>query len=104
MRKHEFSRSDRIKSSWRNIRACEDNRMQFSRNLSKSLGASGTRRNPALLLVALFITALTANAEIGRLDLGARFDESGSQLTFRIYSSRAARIELYLYSRPGGAD
>src|SRR5262249_34903522 len=32
------------------------------------------------------------------------FDTSGTQVTFRVYSSRANRIELYVYAAPTGSD
>jgi glycogen operon protein len=62
-----------------------------------------------LLIAALSLLAFSpwqplARAEINRLHLGSQFDASGSQLTFRVFSSHATRIELYLYSRPTGAD
>jgi isoamylase len=62
----------------------------------------GTTLRLALLL--LLVTEPSAFAQIDRLALGARFDAAPSQLTFRIYSSRATRIELYLYAQPVGAD
>lgn len=57
-----------------------------------------------LLITSLLLSEVVALAQIDRLSLGARFDASGSQVTFRVYSSRATRIELYLYAQPTGAD
>jgi glycogen operon protein len=55
----------------------------------------------ALLLVVTLSSA--AAAAINALNLGARFDEAQAHLTFRVYSSRATRIDLYLYAQPTGA-
>jgi isoamylase len=78
--------------------------MQLSQNPSICLPTGEIFRTLVLLLRALFLTQPSVHAEIDRLHLGAQFDASGSQLTFRVYSSRATRIELFLYSRPTGGD
>jgi glycogen operon protein len=62
------------------------------------------QRQPAALFGFLLLTACLALAQIDRQGLGARFDSTGSQVEFRVYSSRATRIELYLYAQPAGAD
>ncbi|MFJ5967617.1 glycogen debranching protein [Streptomyces sp. NPDC093060] len=36
--------------------------------------------------------------------LGARYDASGANVEFRVYSSRATRIDLYLYATPTGSQ
>ena len=59
---------------------------------------------PVAVFILLLLTALPAFAQIDRQGLGARFDGTGSQVTFRVYSSRATRIELYLYAQPAGPD
>ncbi len=62
---------------------------------------------PRKLLVVLALVLVSdtlALAQIDRLSLGARFDATGSQLTFRVYSSHATRIDLYLYALPTTAD
>jgi glycogen operon protein len=56
------------------------------------------------LLVTLCVPLPHARAEINRLHLGAQFDASGTQVTFRVYSSRASRIEVYMYAAPTGSD
>ena len=61
-------------------------------------------RQSVSLLIFLALSQFLALAQIDRLRLGPRFDASGSQLTFRVYSSRATRIELYLYAQPTGTD
>src|SRR6516225_9378838 len=40
----------------------------------------------------------------GSPPLGARYDVSGQNILFRVYSSRASRIEVCIYDRPTGAD
>jgi glycogen operon protein len=69
-------------------------------------GASARKALQQLVCVLIFLALCGsfALAQIDRLTLGARFDTSGSQLTFRVYSFRATRIELYLYAQPTGAD
>lgn len=66
-------------------------------------------RTAALLLAALFGVALggatpTAQAAINAYDLGARYDATMTNLRFRVYSSRATRIEVWLYSAPTGVQ
>jgi isoamylase len=61
-------------------------------------------RQSFFLLIFLLLSQALALAKIDRLGLGARFDASGSQLTFRVYASRATHIELYLYAQPTGAN
>jgi isoamylase len=41
-----------------------------------------------------------AHAVIDAQHLGARYDPVGSNIVFRVYSSRATRIELHLYAEP----
>ena len=78
--------------------------MHLSRSLTNGRAAPNTLRIAARLLVAFSLWQPCMRAEINRLHLGPQFDAAGSQLTFRVYSSRATRIELYLYARPTGAD
>jgi glycogen operon protein len=47
--------------------------------------------------------AATAYAD-GTPRLGARYDAGGKTVTFRVYSSRATRIEVYLFATPFGED
>src|SRR5215216_5018610 len=59
------------------------------------------RRTFASFIVGLTCLAWTlapADAAIDSQHLGARYDEVGSKIVFRIYSSRASRVELYLYA------
>lgn len=45
-----------------------------------------------------------AQAAIDAQALGARYDAGGGNISFRVYSSRASRIELWLYASPMGAQ
>ncbi len=49
------------------------------------------------------LTAPTASAAINPNKLGASYDSTKANLTFKVYSSRATRVELYLYSAATGA-
>jgi glycogen operon protein len=58
----------------------------------------------ALLTVAgLLFLALPAVAAINAYGLGASYDSTQSNVIFRVYSSRATRIDLYLYASPMGS-
>jgi glycogen operon protein len=50
----------------------------------------------------LFLT-LPAQGAINAFNLGASYDSTRSNVIFRVYSSRATRIEVDLYSSPAGA-
>jgi isoamylase len=59
-----------------------------------------------ILLAALVGCALSGNpasAAINASQLGASYDATKSNVTFKVYSGRATRIELYLYSSATGA-
>lgn len=68
-------------------------------------GNPGTvlQRQYVFLAIFLLLTRALGLAQIDRLKLGARFSDD-RQLTFRVFSSRATRIELCLYGKPFGAD
>jgi glycogen operon protein len=53
-----------------------------------------------LCLTAAFVEP--ARAQINRNTLGARYDATKANIVFRVYSSRATRIELCLYSAATG--
>src|SRR5262249_23578939 len=58
----------------------------------------------ALLLAARFTATLApAHAAIDSQHLGARYDATNSNITFRVYSSRATRVELDLFAVDYGA-
>jgi glycogen operon protein len=61
----------------------------------------------ALMLFALVLSlapASAAHAAINSNNLGARYDASQSNITFRVHSSRATRIEVWIYKTPAGAQ
>ncbi len=60
----------------------------------------------ALLVPALpaVLPDQPAYAGIDSQQLGARYDAGGSTITFRVYSSAATRIAVYLYDAPTGAS
>lgn len=69
----------------------------------------GPRPPLALLLAALLaviglaVPTAAANAAIDSRSLGARYDATGSTITFRVYSAAATRIAVYLYATPADA-
>ncbi len=56
-----------------------------------------------LILTWLWLSA-AAIAGIDENNLGARYSTDGEKVIFRVYSSRATRIELYLYRNPLDSD
>jgi glycogen operon protein len=63
----------------------------------------------ACLLLSLSLAmwlgpAPPAAAAINALNLGAKYDGTQSNITFNVYSSRATRIEVWLYKTPSGAQ
>ena len=56
------------------------------------------------VLSAGLVTAPPARAAIDAQALGARYDGTASNITFRVYSSTATRIAVYLYSTAAGAQ
>jgi glycogen operon protein len=57
------------------------------------------------LRIAIFVSLVctqTSAAAINSMNLGAKYDSTGAKITFRVYSSRATRIEVYLYKTPFG--
>jgi glycogen operon protein len=60
---------------------------------------------PALLTFSFLpFLALPAAAAINAYGLGASYDSTQSNVIFRVYSSRATRIEVDLYSSPMGSS
>lgn len=66
------------------------------------------RRHGAALCCAIFVLGLlllpTAQAAINAQNLGAKYDATAANINFRVYSSRATRIEVWLYKTPSGAQ
>jgi hypothetical protein len=56
----------------------------------------------ALCLVGL--AAPPARAAIDALALGAKYDASQATITFKVYSSRATRVEVWTYKTASGAQ
>jgi isoamylase len=67
-------------------------------------------KSPQLVKLCLIVLALlavpfsTAGASINSMGLGAAYDSARTQVTFRVYSSRATTIVLYLYSAGYGVQ
>lgn len=70
------------------------------RGLSVWSASTGT----ILGLMLMAAPALEARAAVDAQQLGARYDASQSNLNFRVYSSRASRVEVFLYASPSGAQ
>ncbi len=60
----------------------------------------------ALLLTAwlALLPTQAAQAAINAQNLGAKYDATNSNITFRVYSSRATRIEVWIYKTASGAQ
>ena len=64
-------------------------------------------RTAGSLLLATLLVWLPgggANAAINPQALGAKYDATQANITFRVYSSRATRIEVWVYKTPAGAQ
>ena len=69
------------------------------------------RGRTALLLVAALVLVLTgvsprftASARAASVpSLGAHYDATGSSIAFSVYSSRATRVDVYIYKAASGA-
>ncbi|HEY1015947.1 MAG TPA: hypothetical protein VGE07_24780, partial [Herpetosiphonaceae bacterium] len=57
-----------------------------------------------LLFAALCRPAVPATLAVGPNNLGATYDAGQANITFRVYSSRATRIEVWIYAQPSGAQ
>ncbi|MGG6461856.1 glycogen debranching protein [Solilutibacter silvestris] len=68
--------------------------------------AHGIRIGYGLLIATLLALwpSGKAKAAIDAYSLGARYDGTQSNITFKVYSSRATRIEVWLYKTPSGAQ
>lgn len=56
------------------------------------------------LWLALWMPAHDARAALNARNLGARYDATQANIAFRVYSSRATRVELWIYRTPSGAQ
>jgi glycogen operon protein len=75
--------------------------MKLRRTASAALAALALSAMSAALTLAMPFPALAA---INASQLGAAYDAGKTSVNFRIYSSRATRIELYLYSSATGTQ
>jgi isoamylase len=50
------------------------------------------------------VPAMSTRAAINGMSLGASYDSQQANITFRVYSSQATRMELYLYASGLGAE
>ena len=57
-----------------------------------------------LLALAVFAACAPALAAINASNLGAKYDATSANINFRVYSSRATRIEVWIYKTPSGAQ
>lgn len=56
------------------------------------------------VLIGLCLTAAAARAGIDAQQLGGRYDADQANITFNVHSSRATRMEVWLYKNPSGAQ
>lgn len=61
-------------------------------------------RHLALAMLVLLCAVLPVQAAINALQLGARYDATAANIQFNVYSSRATRIELWIYKTASGAQ
>jgi isoamylase len=61
-------------------------------------------RRVLLAFACVLFLALPAVAAINAYGLGANYDSTQNNVIFRVYSSRATRIEVYLYVSPMGSS
>jgi isoamylase len=58
----------------------------------------------AIIGALLVITITPAHASIDSMNLGATYNSGQTEITFRVYSSQATNIVLYLYSAGYGVQ
>jgi glycogen operon protein len=79
---------------------------------SRRIGDRSGFRSSAIIFVLLATVAVVAAAARGAQatyppgtpTLGAHYNGSGNSIRFRVYSSRASTVQLYLFDAPFGAD
>lgn len=57
-----------------------------------------------LLISCLFTLSFNAQAAVNQDNLGASYSNDNQKVNFRIYSSRATKVELYLYDQAAGTS
>lgn len=57
------------------------------------------------VFLAFFISAVALNVQAGinQQELGAQYNVAGQNVTFRVYSNSATKIDVYLYNQASGA-
>lgn len=58
----------------------------------------------ALCILVILLASPKSHASINSMSLGASYNNAGTQITFRVYSSQATQIVLYLYSAGYGVQ
>ena len=89
-------------ASWRRLAQQFDNGDFRTRYLLRIAAAA-----LGLLLLGVLLVlwpAGRAHAAINTHNLGAKYDGTQSNITFRVYSSRASRIEVWIYKTASGAQ
>ncbi|MBK6726122.1 MAG: glycogen-debranching protein [Xanthomonadales bacterium] len=61
-------------------------------------------RRLALAMLVLLCAVFPAQSAINTLQLGAKYDATAANIDFKVFSSRATRIELWIYKTPAGAQ
>nr|MBA2238933.1 glycogen-debranching protein [Lysobacter sp.] len=61
-------------------------------------------RGLVLAFALVVLPMATAHAAINAQRLGAKYDATQANIDFRVYSSRATRIEVWIYKSPAGAQ
>lgn len=74
----------------------------MTRNLKLWLADTG--KSLLLACALLLLPAAIASAAINTNQLGAKYDATQANIDFRVYSSRATRIEVWIYKTPLGAQ
>jgi len=76
--------------------------------MKSGCGGQGWRRRGAACVMVLGLAASLgagpAAAAIDALTLGGRYDGAQANINFRVYSSRATRIEVWIYKMASGAQ
>jgi isoamylase len=57
-----------------------------------------------IAVITPWVATSDAHAAINALALGAKYDATQSNIAFKVYSSRATRIEVWIYKTPSGAQ
>ncbi|MDQ3287536.1 MAG: isoamylase [Pseudomonadota bacterium] len=61
-------------------------------------------RTLVLACALVVLPTAAAHAAINAQNLGAKYDATQANINFRVYSSRATRIEVWIYKSPAGAQ